>query len=428
MKALKTIAASLLCLILFIPFCLNANADGDVVYSVSEDFSGLEDGVTFTENEGLKKEWTAVQATQYLTSGENGTLHFGPFSQLILNHRPTGAYTFTTAVKVPNNQFFGIFVRSTGEALSGCQYYEHDGTVNENGDADNEGLGATGIYVIPRANRLMLCVKTDSVADAKGIGTDKTFFDLDTDMSADYTDLTFEDDGVTVRISVAGKPVCSVIMSEKSGSDFMSDYPLYTKAEIKDKDGATVKTVANCRISADFSEIAYGMRINSANIDNVRFEEYGRTAVTTEAPLQIKRVDIKCLPEKTEYLIGEELDLSDTFLEVTYENGVKEDVKVTPDMIEGFDSATEGVKLITVNYGKTSAAYSVTVVTEHTEPVVTERETIDFDTSPATSQSAAAQGGNRTVIIIVAVIAAAVIIALLLFIILKGKKPDDEKL
>ena len=142
----------------------------------------------------------------------------------------------------------------------------------------------------------------------------------------------------------------------------------------------------------------------------------------------VKRVDIKHQPEKSEYLIGEALDLSDTFFEITYENGVKEDVKVTADMIEGFDNTTVGVKLLTVNYGSKSAAYSVKIVAEYTSETETERETIDFDPTPATSDTVSDNGGRSTTVIIVAVIAAAAVFAVLLVFIMRGKKRagDDE--
>ena len=105
---------------------------------------------------------------------------------------------------------------------------------------------------------------------------------------------------------------------------------------------------------------------------------------------------------------------------------MKEDVKVTADMIEGFDNKTVGVKLLTVNYGSKSAAYSVKVVNEYTVETETERETIDFDTSPATSEAEADNGGRSTTVIIVAVIATVAVLALIITFIVKGRKPGDE--
>lgn len=433
MRAFVKTFAAVLAAVLLMPAAVRAEPPAAVVYHVEEDFSGLADGVKFADYGELKKEWTADQATQYETVGAKGSLYFGPFAQLILNRRLTGPYVFTSSVKAPNNQYFGVFVRSTGEYLSGVTYYEHDGITTESGDADNEGIGATGIYVMPRADRLMLCVKTADSTQPKGIGTDKTYFDLETDFSAGFTALTFTDDGETVAVSVADKPVCTVEMSGRSETDFMSSFAVFTKAVIRDPSGNTVKTVENCRISADFSVLAYGMRINHANVDDISVTEYEKKAPETEPPLGIRRVDIKCQPEKYEYLLGEELDLSDTFLEVTYENGVKEDVKVTPDMVEGFDSSKTGSQVLTVRYAGTSAAYSVFIVEEYgqsTAGITTGSVTYQPENTEADDGG---KGVSRNTVVIAAAAVGAVIFGGLIAAVVKGKKKDgadgkEEKL
>ena len=427
---MKKVFIMILLLALSLTLAVGASAEEKTVtYHTELDFNDLSEKVSFTEYKGFGDGWKAVQATQYETHGENGTLRFAPFAELICQRQLTGPYVFETDVKSPGSQFFGIFVRTTGEYLSGVSYFEHDGIKTDKGDADNEGIGATGIYVIPRGKSIMVCIKTADGEQAKGIGTDKTMIETGVDMSGEFAKLTFEDDGKEVKILVADKLVCTVKMSEPSELDFMSAYKLYTKADIYDADGNSIKTVVNCRISADFSTVAFGMRINDATIDNVSITEYEKKPEETKAPLGVKRVDIKTQPEKYQYLIGEPLDLSDMFLEITYDNGVKEDVKITADMVEGFDNSTVGVKLLTVNYGKKSAAYSIKIVTEYESETETERETIDIDTSPATTKAEQSTGGStKTIIIIVAIVAAVAVCAVLIVFITKGKKPDDERL
>ena len=378
---IKTLAA-VFAVVIFLTACTAAVSGKAPVYETKEDFSGLSDNISFTEYAPLTKEWKAERATQADCVGEKGTLRFNPFTQLILDHKLEGPYVFSSDMKLSGSQFFGVFVRSTGENLAGTPYFEHDGTLTDKGEADNEGLGCTGIYVIPRGKRLLLCVKTADETQAKGIGTDKTYFDLDCDFSADYTKLTFEDDGKTVKISAADKPVCSIVMSGYSEYDYMSSCKLYTKADIYGADGELVKTVFSCRICAEYSTIAYGMRISTANIDNIYVCEYEKPEVETEPALGIKRVDMKVQPDKYEYLIGEELDLTDTYLEITYENNVKEDVKVTEDMITGFDNGTLGVKLLTVRYGDRTATFSVKIVEEYGMETETEKEIIDLTRRP----------------------------------------------
>ena len=137
------------------------------VYHTELDFDDISDSGSFTEYKGFGDDWKAVQATNYETRGDGGTLRFAPFAELVLQHRLTGPYVFETDVKSPGSQFFGVFVRSTGENLSGVTFFEHDGILTESGDADNEGIGATGIYVMPRGDRIILCIKTADTSQAR---------------------------------------------------------------------------------------------------------------------------------------------------------------------------------------------------------------------------------------------------------------------
>ena len=430
---MKKLSAVILICAVLAALCTAVSAeDKAVVYHTELDFSDISDKGSFTEYKGFGDDWKATQATQHETHGEGGTLHFAPFAELVCQHQLTGLYVFSSDVKSPGSQFFGIFVRSTGESLSSTPYFEHDGILTDSGDADNEGIGATGIYVIPRGTRILLCVKTADGTQAKGIGTDKTYLDTGVDMSGSFAKLTFEDDGKEVRILVADKLICTVKMSDPTTSDFMSAYKLYTRADICDAEGNAIKTVVNCRISADFSTVAYGMRINGANIDNVSITEYEKEPEETTAPRGVLRVTMKALPEKKEYLLGEELDLSDLYIEVTYDNYVKEDIKITPDMTEGFDNQTEGTKLIVVRYGKTSTFFSVRVVGEYGTGTEIGSNPYDAGTEPGAGTETESDPGNSVRhdlwLIIVGIVAAAAVCFVLVFFVIKGKRPDTDRL
>ncbi|MBO4868678.1 MAG: bacterial Ig-like domain-containing protein [Clostridia bacterium] len=423
MKKLAIISAVLLIVSMLLPLC--AADEQTVVYHTELDFDDISDTGSFTGYSGFGDDWKATQATNYETRGDGGVLRFAPFAELVCQRQLTGPYVFSADVKSPGSQYFGIFIRSTGEYLSGVTFYEHDGTLTESGADDNEGIGATGIYVLPRGDKIILCIKTADTSRAKGIGVDKTYLDAGADMSGDFARLTFEDDGAEVRILVDGNLVCTVKMYDPSDTDLMSSHRLFTRAQIFDAGGGSVKTVVGCRISADHSTVAFGMRISEAFIDNVSLTEYEKEPEETKAPLGIRRVDIKCQPEKSEYLIGEELDLSDTFLEVTYENGVKEDVRVTADMVFGFDSSVAGPQVLTVKYGGTSAAYSVYVVKEHGQSVTDEQTTLDFDTAAETKPEEEEDNGGIGKGVIIAVIAVAVVFCVMIIAML-AKRKDRE--
>lgn len=424
---MKKIALLLSALMIATALCVCVCAEDNAVFSSHVDFSDLENKQTFIDYKGFGSDWEPVRALQndgFDGQGDNGTLHFGPFTQLTSTHRLEGPYEFSVDLKAPNNQFFGVFVRSTDEPLNGTPYYEHDGSKNADGGDDNECIGATGVYVIPRGDKILLCVKTADASQPKGIGTDKTLFETGHDISAETTPLRFADDGEKIAVYVGGDLVCTVGLTGRSENDLMSQYPVFTRVRITDADGAEVKVVDNCRVSADFSTVAFGMRINSANIDNIDLKESAKTPEETTAALAVRRVDIKYQPEKTEYLIGEELDLSDTFLEVTYENGVKEDIRVTEDMVSGFDSSAVGARVITVRYGETSAAYSVFIVEEYGQSTREVTTALEIDTTPEEEQKT--QSGGAKPVMIAAAAVAAVIFGVLIFAVIRGKKGGKQ--
>ena len=73
-------------------------------------------------------------------------------------------------------------------------------------------------------------------------------------------------------------------------------------------------------------------------------------------------------PTKTEYKIGEELDLTGLVVTAHYSTG--DEATVTGYEVSGFDSSTAGEKTITVTYQGKTAAFKVTVK-ETEKPVVT---------------------------------------------------------
>ena len=67
------------------------------------------------------------------------------------------------------------------------------------------------------------------------------------------------------------------------------------------------------------------------------------------------------LPSKTQYEIGEKLDLTGFKVEAVYDDGHAEDVTKEAEVSE-FDSATAGEKEITVSYGGMTEVFTVTVL------------------------------------------------------------------
>lgn len=65
---------------------------------------------------------------------------------------------------------------------------------------------------------------------------------------------------------------------------------------------------------------------------------------------------------KKSYVIGQELNLTDVYVEVVYTNNHVERIPVTADMVEGFDSSTAGEKDVVVSYEGYTPAFRIKVV------------------------------------------------------------------
>lgn len=94
--------------------------------------------------------------------------------------------------------------------------------------------------------------------------------------------------------------------------------------------------------------------------------EAGRAASITVpaygAPV-VTEISIKTPAQKTEYKTGEALDLTGLTIEVVYSDGHKEDVKVTADMVSGFDSSAPAEsRMLTITYEGHIAAYMIKII------------------------------------------------------------------
>ena len=100
-------------------------------------------------------------------------------------------------------------------------------------------------------------------------------------------------------------------------------------------------------------------------------------------------VSIKDLPNKTTYKKGESLDLTGATLNVTKDSGVTV-VKITKDMVSGYDSNKEGYQVITVNYGGFDNKFGVYVEKDATS------STPDSDNNQTDNKPGNNQTDNKT--------------------------------
>lgn len=90
------------------------------------------------------------------------------------------------------------------------------------------------------------------------------------------------------------------------------------------------------------------------------------TPIVPIDPPDVVAITLKVQPYKTQYLVGEKLDMTGAELELTYDNGVTGSTPVKTDWCTGFSSSKVGEKTVTVTYPDTSckATFKVEVVSE----------------------------------------------------------------
>ena len=102
----------------------------------------------------------------------------------------------------------------------------------------------------------------------------------------------------------------------------------------------------------------------------VRVKETGtheagaHTSITVPAPgaPTVTGISVSSASHKTEYQVGDELDVTGLTIEVTYSDGTKQTVPVTAGMVNGFSSAQAvQSQILTITYEGHTAAYTVKI-------------------------------------------------------------------
>ncbi|ULQ59629.1 bacterial Ig-like domain-containing protein [Brucepastera parasyntrophica] len=96
----------------------------------------------------------------------------------------------------------------------------------------------------------------------------------------------------------------------------------------------------------------------------VRVGYGGKEASFVVTVCALQSITITAVPDKTDYYVGEILDLSGLQVQGFYQNGAVNITKtetITESNISGFDSAAAGVKNVTVTVGGKAAVFTITV-------------------------------------------------------------------
>lgn len=194
----------------------------------------------------------------------------------------------------------------------------------------------------------------------------------------DYTvsELTDATGWQTLSVSYGGKTTTIKVMVEAREvvSIFISQLPnktTYIEEEPFDTTGLVVMANYNNVLNEEVTDYTIsGATTNRVGEKTVTVLYEGKTATFTINVVEKTLLKIEVvLPEKTEYIRGEEFDSAGMVVKAVYDNGKSE--TVTGYSVSGFGD-TEEENVVTIEYGGKTSAFIVTIHTPETEWTVTQ--------------------------------------------------------
>ena len=92
----------------------------------------------------------------------------------------------------------------------------------------------------------------------------------------------------------------------------------------------------------------------------------------------VTSITVKTAPEKTEYTVGEELDLSGIVIEAAYDDGTKKEIDIKDCTVTGFDNTKAGTQKVTVTYEEQTVTFEVTVSTKAVSDIFDDVDSEDW--------------------------------------------------
>ncbi|MFL0248746.1 bacterial Ig-like domain-containing protein [Candidatus Clostridium stratigraminis] len=251
------------------------------------------------------------------------------------------------------------------------------------------------------------------------------------------TALPFIKDGATV--SVVGLASIGEVVSD---SDMHARIRVRDRAEIVKVADAVEKTLSSITVTTQPTKVQYvvgqsldltglvvtgtyndgttsPVTITSANISGFDSNTAGAKTVTvtvdgktatfnvTVVAKALNSIAVTSQPTKTQYVVGQSLDLAGLVVTGTYNDGSKSPVTITSANISGFDSNTAGTKTVTVTVDGKTATFNVNVVasndntggsTDTTKPIVNDKaKVVEVINSAAEKSTTIVDISNNTI-------------------------------
>ncbi len=216
----------------------------------------------------------------------------------------------------------------------------------------------------------------------------------------------------TIYVSLDGKQIGSfgLIVEDNVQSIVMKDTPKtkYKYGEALDIKGGTIlatKTSTKTETINISSSMVSGYNPNKLGEQKLIVTYKGKTT-NYSVNVEDYVADIKIIkPKKLVYKLNEKLDLKEGMVQKVMASGTATSpVAMTQAMIKGFDSSTEGAKLISVTYGGITKTFGITVVDKLSDVIIkTMPDKLDylygesFDVKGATLEVTKESGSKSTI-------------------------------
>lgn len=161
----------------------------------------------------------------------------------------------------------------------------------------------------------------------------------------------------TVQLS-ADNTTYSTIINYTGGEK--SDSAL--EAAIADQYATTMDAnkavLSNAAVDSSGKKIVYLKIAANENAGKIRYKKFD---VATDRKSSVTSISLSAAPTKTNYFIGEPLDVTGGKVTVTRQAGPDEIIDLTANMVTGFDSETAGTKTLTITYQEKTTTFDITV-------------------------------------------------------------------
>lgn len=307
-----------------------------------------------SENTGKSEKWR-------ITSENGVNLREGPG----LGYKSLDVLDYKTEFSVTNT------VEADEHIWGKTRYNNKDGWValtyaERVSDQEFEAAVLTGIYLKSEPEKKkynegdMLSLEGIEVVAKYSDGTEKTVTDFTVD---GYESTAGEHEVVITYMEKTAK--FKVTVSKKQLKKIEITTPptktVYKQGEELDTTGMVVEAVYDNDSREEITDYAVGELDSTAGTKTIQVEykDFKAYFVVEVTEKQMTKLAITRLPDKTEYVLGQQLDLTGMIVYAYFDNGSKN--QITAYSFDGYNPQIEGVQTITIAYNGFRQSFDVTV-------------------------------------------------------------------